>query len=53
MNTTELIAHWTMQGAGRDINGRFRKTDDIRTILGDQRDAPPAGRADDAAGARS
>ena len=42
MNTTELIAHWTMQGAGHDINGRFRKTDDIRAILGDQRDAPPA-----------
>ena len=40
MNTTQLIAHWTMQGAGHDIDGRFRKTDDIRTVLAAHHDAP-------------
>jgi hypothetical protein len=24
MNTTELIAQWTMNGARRDVDGRFR-----------------------------
>lgn len=40
MNTTQLIAHWTMHGAGHDIDGRFRKTDDIRTVLAAHHDAP-------------
>jgi hypothetical protein len=39
MNTTQLIAHWTMQGAGRDIDGRFRTTDDIRAVLAVHHDA--------------
>jgi hypothetical protein len=40
MNTTELIAHWTMDGAERGIDRRFRETDDILTILGSHRDEP-------------
>ncbi len=40
MNTTELIAHWTMEGADRGIDGRFRKTDDILTIMGAHSDEP-------------
>lgn len=31
---TELVKQWSMSGAGRDIDGRFRSTDDIRAILG-------------------
>ena len=42
INTTQLIEHWTMQGAGTDIDGRFRMTDDIRTVLPAHHDAPPA-----------
>ena len=42
MNTTKLIAHWTMRGAARDIDGRFRTTDDIREILVGDRDARAA-----------
>lgn len=33
MNTTRLIKHWSMNGARRDLAGRFRSTDDIRAIL--------------------
>jgi hypothetical protein len=40
MNTTQLIEHWTMQGAGRNIDGRFRTTDDIREVLAAHHDAP-------------
>jgi hypothetical protein len=40
MNTTKLISHWTMQGAGRGLDGRFRKTDDILEILASNRAAP-------------
>jgi hypothetical protein len=40
MNTTELIAQWTMSGARRDADGRFR-------VLGEKRakpePKPPAG----------
>jgi hypothetical protein len=42
MNTTKLISQWTMQGAARDVGGRFRKTDDIRRILVDDRDPSAA-----------
>ena len=40
MNTTQLIEHWTMDGAGRDLDGRFRETDDILAILAAHHDAP-------------
>jgi hypothetical protein len=40
VNTTQLIEHWTMDGAGRDVDGRFRTTDDIRAVLAAQSDAP-------------
>jgi hypothetical protein len=40
MNTTQLISHWTMEGASRDVDGRFRTTDDIRTILAGHHEAP-------------
>jgi hypothetical protein len=37
MNTTNLIAQWTMSGARRDVGGRFRATDDIgAAIAGNQ-----------------
>jgi hypothetical protein len=42
INTTQLIEHWTMDGAERDIDGRFRTTDDILAVLGSQHDAPRA-----------
>lgn len=42
INTTQLIEHWTMDGAERDIDGRFRRTDDILAVLARQHDAPPA-----------
>jgi hypothetical protein len=42
INTTQLIEHWTMDGAERDIDGRFRGTDDILAVLAGHHDAPPA-----------
>ena len=33
MNTTKLIAQWTMCGEGRDVGGRFRATDDIGAVI--------------------
>ena len=33
MNTTRLIKHWSMGGARRDLEGRFRSTDDIRSVM--------------------
>jgi hypothetical protein len=35
MNTTKLIAHWTMSGARRDVDGRFRATPDIGAVIAD------------------
>ena len=35
MNTTKLIAQWTMNGARRDVGGRFRATDDIGAVIAD------------------
>ena len=35
MNTTNLIAQWTMSGARRDFDGRFRATDDIGAVIAD------------------
>jgi hypothetical protein len=44
MNTTQLIEHWTMQGAEQDIDRRFRATDDILEVMAAQHDAPQASR---------
>jgi hypothetical protein len=33
MNTTKLIAQWTMSGARRDVDGRFRATADISAVI--------------------
>ena len=33
MNTTELICHWSMSGADRDIARRFRSGTDIREAI--------------------
>ena len=33
MNTTKLIGEWSMCGAGRDVGGRFRSTDDILAVI--------------------
>ena len=40
MNTTKLIAQWTMSGEGRDVGGRFRATDDIGAVIADNRPTP-------------
>jgi hypothetical protein len=33
MNTTGLIAQWSMSGARRDLSGRFRSVGDLRETL--------------------
>ncbi len=40
MNTTKLIAQWTMSGEGRDVGGRFRATDDIGALITEDRPTP-------------
>jgi len=35
MNTTHLISHWSMDGASRDLAGRFRRAGDVRKTLAD------------------
>jgi hypothetical protein len=40
MNTTKLIAQWTMSGAPRDVDGRFRATDDIGAVIADNQPTP-------------
>jgi hypothetical protein len=42
MNTTTLIAEWSMRGARHDVAGRFRTIDDIRALLtgGDKAEPP-------------
>jgi hypothetical protein len=40
MNTTKLIVHWTMSGARRDVDGRFRATDDIGAVIADKKSTP-------------
>jgi len=41
MNTTKLTSQWSMSGARRDVGGRFRATDDISAMIGDN-EPPPA-----------
>jgi len=46
MNTTKLIAQWSMSGARRDVDGRFRATDDIGAVIaGDQPTPEPTAAA--------
>ena len=40
MNTTKLIAQWTMSGDGRDVGGRFRATDDIGAVITGNKPTP-------------
>ena len=40
MNTTKLIAHWTMSGEDRDVGGRFRATDDIGALIANNQPTP-------------
>ena len=40
MNTTKLIAHWTMSGDGRDVGGRFRATDYIGAAIAENQPTP-------------
>ena len=35
MNTTKLIAQWTMSGARRGVDSRFRATEDIAAVIAD------------------
>lgn len=37
MNTTKLIAQWTMSGARGDVDRRFRATDDIGAVIAGKR----------------
>jgi hypothetical protein len=40
MNTTKLISHWTMKGTRRDVDGRFRASDDIGAVIADSQPMP-------------
>ena len=40
MNTTKLIAQWTMSGEERDVGSRFRATDDIRAVIAGNKPTP-------------
>jgi hypothetical protein len=40
MNTTKLIAEWTMRGEGRDVGGSFPATDDIGAVIADNQPSP-------------
>jgi hypothetical protein len=35
LNTTELIKHWTMQGAAPDLGDRFRSIAGVLAVAGD------------------
>jgi hypothetical protein len=39
MNTTKLIAQWTMSGADRAV-GHFRATDDIAAVIAGNKPTP-------------
>ena len=36
MNTTKLIAQWSMGGAPYDVGGRSQATDDIGAVIADR-----------------
>jgi hypothetical protein len=40
MNTTKLIAQWTMSGESLEIGDRFRATDDIGAVIADNQPTP-------------
>jgi hypothetical protein len=40
MNTTKLIAHWSMSGEGPDIGESFRATDDVVAVIADDKPTP-------------
>lgn len=33
MNTTKLIGHWSMEGAAREVDGRFRSAQEVRALF--------------------
>ena len=33
MNTTKLIGEWSMEGAARDLDGRFRSAQEVRALF--------------------
>jgi hypothetical protein len=45
LNTTELIRHWTMEGAAPDVGDRFRSMAGVPGVAGDTHE-PPAGPRD-------
>jgi hypothetical protein len=45
MNTTKLIAQWTMSGEDRDVAGRFRATDDIGSVIAGNKPTPESAAA--------
>ena len=40
MNTTKLIAHWTMSGEDRDVTSRFGATADIGAVIAGNKSTP-------------
>ena len=40
MNTTKLIAQWTMNGTRSNVDGHFRATDDIGAVIADNQPTP-------------
>ena len=40
MNTTKLIAQWTMDGTRYDVESHFRATDDLDAAIADSRPTP-------------
>ena len=40
MNTTKLIAQWSMGEAPYDVAGRFQATDDIGAVIADNEPTP-------------
>ena len=45
MNTTKLIAQWTMNGAHSDVGGSFRATADIGAVIAGNEPTPESGAA--------
>ena len=45
MNTTKLIAQWTMNGTRYDVEGHFRATDDIGAVIAVTQPTPEAAAA--------
>jgi hypothetical protein len=43
MNTTKLIAQWTMRGPGREVGGGLQAAGDIRDLIAGNKPTPRPG----------